>query len=351
MSSASADRVPPGLALHLHDAYGLAITTITPVPKGEDADAYRATAREGARYFVRVEHGRADDRLEVALAVSAALRVDAGLCSIVVPLPTMQGAFTSHVGNMTIAVFPFVDGTTATDRPFSDPDWRRLAAIMAALHASEMRASVRALPRETFANPYANIIKLALQRADSTDTWPSSLQRQAMVLLQAQRADIEAMMTQFERLGEQARRQAPGLVPTHGDPNLSNVLLDNTGALRLIDWGGLGLGPRERDLFAFTGDRFASFLEAYLARTGPVQLHLDLFAFYSTRWVLQEIADYTSRLLLAPGDAEAQAHAWQELQPYLPIPHAALAADSEAVQRALAPFVRTGLVNLCQSPA
>ena len=45
-------------------------------------------------------------------------------------------------------------------------------------------------------------------------------------LLRAQRADIEATMQLFDRLGAQARRLAPALVPTHGDPNLANVLLD-----------------------------------------------------------------------------------------------------------------------------
>lgn len=346
MSVASAATVPPGLAAHLRVAYGLAITTITSVPKGEDADAYRATAGGGARYFVRVEHGRTDDALEVALAASAALRAERSLDAIVAPLPTAQGAFTSRLGAATVAVFPFVDGATATDRAFSEPDWRRLAAIMAALHARETPCGVRPLPREDFANPFAAAIGRARERAAATNAWPSPLQREAAALLLAQRADLMVTMAEFARLGEQARRLAPGLVPTHGDPNLSNALLDDSGALWLIDWGGLGLGPRERDLFAFTGDRFASFLRAYLARSGPVRLHVGLFAFYAMRWVLQEIADYAARLLLAPGDADSHAHAWRELQPYLPIPHAALAADLNAVQRALAPFVRSGQVHL-----
>ena len=97
---------------------------------------------------------------------------------------------------------------------------------------------------------------------------------------------------------------------------------------------------------AFTGDRFASFLAAYLDHAGPVRIHLDLFTFYAMRWVLQEIADYSSRLLLEPRDADGEAHAWQELQPYLPIPHAAIAADRDAVQQKLVPFVRSGLVTL-----
>ncbi len=345
MSMASAEIGPSGLAAHLHAAYGLAIAAIASVPKGEDADDYRATTGAGQRYFVRAQPARTATRLEAALAASAALRVQGDFPGIVAPLPTVHGAFTSRVGDTIVAVFPFVDGTTATDQVFSEADWQRLAAIMAALHASELPRGGGVLPRETFGNPFASTIRHALQRAASTEAWPSPLQRQAAALLRAQHAEIAAMLAQFARLGEQARRLAPSLVVTHGDPNLSNILRDATGDLWLIDWGGLGLGPRERDLMAFTGDRFASFLEAYLAHTGPVRLHHDLFAFYSARWVLQEIADYAAPLLLAPGDADAQAHAWRELQPYLPIPHAAIAADHAAVQRALAPFVRAGLVR------
>ena len=346
MTHAPAEIVPPGLSSHLCDTYGLAVTTISSVPKGEDADAYCATTTTGDRYFVRVEHGRRDNRLEVALAASAALRVQGDLHAVVAPLPTTQGAMTSRLGVLTVALFPYVDGATATDFPLGEPDWQRLAAFMATLHASDIPRGIGALPRETFANPFAATIRRTLQRAASTDTWSLPCQQPAAALLLANRADLELMLTGFARLGDLARRLGSAMVLTHGDPNLSNVLRDNLGALHVIDWGGLGLGPRERDLMAFTEERFAIFLEGYLARAGLVRLHLDLFAFYALRWVLQEIADYGSRLLLEPVDAEGQAHAWRELQPYLPIPHAALAADHEAVRQTFAPFERTGQVTL-----
>lgn len=83
-----------------------------------------------------------------------------------------------------------------------------------------------------------------------------------------------------------------------------------------------------------------------------MRLCLELFDFYIIRWVLQEIADYSSLLLmLAPHDAEGQTHAWRELQPYLPIPHDAIAADRVAVQRALAPYVRAVQGTLVKTPA
>ena len=72
--------------------------------------------------------------------------------------------------------------------------------------------------------------------------------------------------------------------------------------------------------------------------------------FTSTDGVLQEIASYTSRLLLEPKDAEGQAHAWQELQPYLPIPHASIATEVDTVRQTLAPFVRNGRWSCARRP-
>lgn len=343
-----ADLTALDLAAHLRQAYGLSIASIDRVPKGEDAEAYRATTDEGMPYFVRVQHGGPTAEMDAALAATAALHAECGITAIVAPLPTTRGAFTSHLAASTVAVFPFITGTTAYDHALSHADWQRLATIVATVHESGVSCQLTELPRETFGNPFADTIREALQRAEAGDAAWSPLQHQMAALLQAERADLAATMQRFAHRGDGARRMAVEMVPTHGDPNLANVLRSDTGSLHLIDWGDLAHGPRERDLMFFTDDRFAAFLEPYLAQTGPVQIHLDLFAFYLYRWALQEIADYSARLLLSPGDRNegAQAHAWDEVQPYLPVPHASIAAEVEAVWRVLAPFAREGQLDL-----
>ena len=77
----------------------------------------------------------------MALAV---LRAECGLTPVVVPLPTTQGQFTSHLAAAsTVVVFPFVDGTTAYDISFSEPhggDWPRSWAIcMPVVRSAESR--------------------------------------------------------------------------------------------------------------------------------------------------------------------------------------------------------------------
>ena len=333
------------LASHVRSSYGLSITRLTFTPKGEDAYAYRAAAAGGEQYFVRVQRGTEDVHHEAVYAALEMLRTDCGMPAIVAPLRTTQGRFTSRLHQHAVAIFPFIDGTTAFDTRLNETQWRQLGAIMAALHTSGDRCVVPALPRETFANPFADPITRALQHATSSFTATSSEQRQVSALLRQQRADLKATLQRFHRLGEQARRLEPPQVPTHGDPNLANVLTDRTGSLHLIDWGELARAPCERDLTFFTGDRFAAFLDAYLNRTGHARLHPDLFTFYLYRWVLQEIADYTSRILLEPSDQHEHAHAWQELQPYLPIPHTSIAMGVDVVRETLIPFVTAGQVE------
>ncbi len=89
----------------------------------------------------------------------------------------------------------------------------------------------------------------------------------------------------------------PQPVVTHGDPNWANVLVDPEGKLFLTDWGELALGPRERDMTSFHGEHFEAFVPVYLEQSGPIRLHRLLFAFYLYRWAVQEIADYTVRIL------------------------------------------------------
>jgi spectinomycin phosphotransferase len=334
------------LASHVRSRYGLSITTLAFTPKGEDADAYRATGSGGEQYFVRVQRGTEDVRQDTTYAALEMLRADCAMPAIVAPLRTTRGCFISRLEQHTVAVLPFIDGTTAFDTTLSETQWRQLAAIMAMLHTSGNRCVVPALPHETFANPFAVPIDRVMRRATSAITPTSSEQTRVLALLREQRADLERTLQRFDHLAEQARSIALPQVPTHGDPNLANVLIDRTGSLHLVDWGELALAPRERDLTFFTGERFAAWLEAYLEHTGRVRLHLELFTFYLYRWVLQEIACYTSRILLEPGEELEQAHAWQELQPYLPIPHASIAMGVDAVRQVLSPLVTAGRVDV-----
>jgi hypothetical protein len=89
-----------------------------------------------------------------------------------------------------------------------------------------------------------------------------------------------------------------------------------------------------------TGARFETFLRHYLAATGPTRLHGGLFTFYTYRWAVQEIADYTTRILFQNSDPEEDRHAWEELAPYLPIRHAEMRAGTHRIEGIIRRVVR-----------
>ena len=95
--------------------------------------------------------------------------------------------------------------------------------------------------------------------------------------------------------------------------------MDTENRLHLIDWDGVCLGPPEKDLVSFTGERFEVVLERYLReRQCDVSLHADIFGFYIYEWTLNEIRDYSTKILFKNKDTQQNEYDWESLQEYLP---------------------------------
>lgn len=311
------------LAREVGVRYGISVAGLAFVPKGEDAYGF---ADEGHRVFVRAQAGA---MLKEPYEVAAALREEGGVRAVLAPLRGLDGTLSFRFGCFTVAIFPFIYGPSLwemlpTDRPIAEA-----AAVIAQVHAARLqRPPAR---RERFENPFADRIRQALGARPArgsrraTDVWR---------LLATERESVLELLNDLDRLGAQCRGLPLRWVVTHGDPNLANFLVDRHGGLHLTDWGEVALGPVERDLFFFTGDRF----ELALRRYGPVPLHEEAFAFYQWRWCVQEVADYTTRLLFGHGDPADAEHDWEKLAPYLPIRREALAGARQRVAETLLAF-------------
>ncbi len=326
--------IDPGrLAQRLNAEYELDLDTpsVAFFPHGEEAYSYVGTGRDGGRHFIRAQRTTGAPALESVFAVTHGLHARCGLRQVVAPYQTRRGAFTCRHGEYTVAVFPFIEGPTAFEAGLSDEGLARATALIAGVHSSGRCLAGLLHAQETFENPFEAPILRALGAAEAPDPSANVYQRRARQLLIAERADILATLATMRQLQAEAQRLDPEWVPTHGDPNLANILIDERGVLHLTDWGEVALGPRERDLFHFTGERFEAFLCRYLATVGRVELHERLFAFYTYRWTVQEIADYTTRILFRNTDPMEDRHAWEELAPYLPIRHTTMQADLRAI--------------------
>lgn len=323
------------LAEAINAAYGLDLSSLTFIPKGEDAYAYVGQASDGACYFVRAQDTSRAGPLESSYAIVHALHTRFGLRAVLAPLPSRRGTYALNHGSYVVSIFSFIHGRTLYDQGVSDPDLTQAAHIMAALHNSSAVQDIPSLQRETFENPFAAPIQQALQAIDAPPLHANTYQRRVIHLLATERADLLATLEKMRQLGTRARELTTDWVLTHGDPNLDNLLKDEWGRLHLTDWGEVALGPPERDLCAFTGAGFETFLRPYVRARKQTRLHPEVFAFYFYRWTVQEIADYTTRILFhSLGEVEDE-HAWVELLPYLPVRHDHIAQGLQALRTVL----------------
>ena len=92
------------------------------------------------------------------------------------------------------------------------------------------------------------------------------LGEQLVGLWRVHRGEITTATSRAERLGRVVAAARPELVLCHGDLHTDNLLVDAEGRLAVVDWDGLLLAPRERDLMFATGEQRARLLEGY----GPV---------------------------------------------------------------------------------
>ena len=320
----------------LNAEYGLGVTSLRFVPKGEEAYAYIASAHNGEQYFVRAQPWAATGTAwENVYTITHALHKEHQLFQVVAPRTTNANRRTVRFAQYVVAVFPFIDGTTLYQHGATDEDLRAAATLLAAIHRCGTALDPLGLPKETFGNPFEAPILTALAIAESRPQSPTSLQQDVCDLLTTERADILATLEHMQRLQAQAHALPIEWVLTHGDPNLDNFLKDQQGMVHLTDWGEVALGPPERDLSSFTGANFETFLERYASLNPHLKLHHDLFTFYFYRWTMQEIADYATRILFRNLGPIEDRHAWAELQPYLPIQHDAIAEGVHNVQRTI----------------
>lgn len=308
------------LLQHLKTAYALPLQSITFFPEGEDSYGYIAVSETGEKYFAKAFISIPDTSLRIA----ALLRHRCDVPGVVAPLETRDRTLSIRWYNFSVALFPFIEGKSRWDlwkveKDFTDAELSQTAALLAILHRSIDAIDPSCLPVATYDLPLRNELYAALESSTKKIPTQNQYQKQLLEALATHRSSILETMDRYDELGRSAAASQTSFVVTHGDPTPGNLILDTENRLHLIDWDGVCLGPPEKDLVSFTGERFEMVLERYLMeRKCDVSLYADIFGFYIYEWTLNEIRDYSTKILFKNADTEQNDYDWESLRDYLP---------------------------------
>ncbi len=325
------------LLQQLSAAYALSLQSITFFPEGEDSYGYIVASETGEKYFAKASTSVPNSRLRVA----SVLRHRCNIPSVVAPLATQEGALSVPWQEFRVSLFPFIEGKSRWDlwkvgKDFTDTELSQTGALLATIHECPTTIVSKNLTIAKYDLPLRHELHTVLQASAKQIPSQNQYQKRLLEALTQHQSSILETLDRYDSLGRSAEVLQTSFVITHGDPTPGNLILDTENRLHLIDWDGVCLGPPEKDLVSFTGERFEVVLGRYLRERGSeISLHADIFGFYIYEWTLNEIRDYGTKILFKNKDAQQNEYDWESLQDYLPPDQELMEDGIAAVQSTL----------------
>ena len=281
--------------------YGLSAGAIEFLPVGHDAYAwaFRATARDGARYFVKVRRRITN---EAGLVIPHFLR-ERGVARVVAPLATLRGTLWGTAADYALVVYPFLDGATGMAAGLSERQWVEYGATLRQIHDTVPSAQVAArLRRDDFVPDGAATVR-ALDEHVGTGAFDDSVRSLIAAFWRANRSPIRTVLDRAQELGLRLAASAPPLVLCHADIHTNNVLREADDHVWIVDWDETMLAPRERDLMFVIGGIGPGFVSArqealFLDGYGSVDIDPVALAFYRYAWATSDIGAYGDQVFL-----------------------------------------------------
>lgn len=274
-------------------AYGIRVEDIAFLPLGADPDAaaWRVAIADGPPLFLKTRHAAFDAEV---LAIPRFLR-DACIVAVVAPLRTRDRALSIASGNLTLILYPFIDGTNGFDRALDADQWVTFGASLRRIHDASLPAAVaRDVPAEGFGSQWRDRVKAILAAAPAAKD-RDAVARDLDALLDRERDTVERIVTRAGELADILRSRRNPFVLCHTDIHAGNVLVGADGAVHIVDWDAPRLCPRERDLMFIGGGVAGTWnepagVDAFYRGYGATVIDPVALAYYRYERIVEDIA-------------------------------------------------------------
>lgn len=284
---------------HLQSEYGLLAPTLEFLPIGNDARAWSFRVETAAgEYFLKLRRGA--PKL-ASLIVSHHLR-SCGVKNVVAPIPAKSGRLHALLDDYALVLYPYIQGESEWDMTLTAVQWREWGAIMRSIHDLPLPVELaQHVPREVFAVKWLDKIE-SVEAALARNAYDGEVAHAVAGIWRAKSDVIENARRRYLSLGRRMEEKSTDFVLCHADIHTANIIIDDAGALHIVDWDETLLAPKERDLMFFIDDGCTvDTTDAFLSGYGHRSVDLLGLAYYKYDWVIQELGDYGERVFLADG--------------------------------------------------
>jgi len=298
----------------LHAHYGIDIITLTFLPLGADnnASVYKAEAQDNSSYFVKLKRGHPHN---IGIAILQLLH-EAGIEQVIPPIKTIEGYLTQSIGDLTLIVYPFIEGEDGFTRALTDEQWLTLGKTLRQIHEIDVPLSIKQqIRQELFSSKWRDIVRSLYTHIEAKPT-DDKVALDLMAFMKKNILIIRRLVDRAEQLAQILQNESPQFVLCHSDIHGGNVLMNNDNTIYIVDWDDPIMAPKERDLMFIGGGvanvwnkphEEALFYKGY----GKTEVNRTILAYYRHERIVEDIAEYGQELLLKTVGGENRAEMYQ----------------------------------------
>lgn len=283
---------------------GFKVHSLQFIPIGEDSYSWSAISETG-KVFIKLNtvfsnHSKIKQ-------VNKLLQTLSKYDFIVAPLMIDEATEFSLEEGL-LYVYPFIDGepTKMGNEVFDKKLIDKLIEILSVIHTIDINL-LPELEKTTFDNPFTK--SFADLKATLKD-------KEVEKFINKNSEKINQIINNFDSLCKKFQQEKPQLVLTHGDVTGLNIMQTPLGEIKLIDWDGAMITPKERDL-NFINDNPNFDLEKYFSLTGFKTCDKEVLKYYGDIWSLDSILDNLDKLNNYDPKYGSREDLWEDVNEYL----------------------------------
>jgi spectinomycin phosphotransferase len=286
----------------LEKSYGLVVSSIQFLRVGNDSSAwaFRVDTTGGSPFFLKVKKGLVDPP---GVLIPSYLHSQ-GIKQVVAAVPTLERCYWQPLEGYNLILYPFIEGKMGMEIGLTDEQWIEYGRILRMLHAMILQDNLASLlVKEAFIPKWSRIVR-EIQRRIEIKQFSDPYQRELAAFLSSKQEEIKMITLRAEELGAVLQKRSLHNVLCHADIHTANLLITKDQEMFVVDWDGVLLAPKERDLMfvveAAVGGFSVRLKEENLFFEGYGKTGIDplALAYYRYEWVVQDIGDYGERVFL-----------------------------------------------------
>ena len=284
----------------LEENYNLEIKKIKYFPLGEDGASYTVWAKEG-KYFAKVyENGK--DAFKSNREIKTVIEFLYELSNLYdienVPLPKLNKNKTplSRLDGRPIVLYDFIPGNKPSEEDLTK-HYKELSSLFSKIHNIPTKNFPR-IKKENLSLKWEKEILKILNKLKKEEYKSSSHKRKLKEIILKDKDMLEKSFAFLLKESKKVTSQEKNYVITHADLHRSNMILTKE-KLYVIDWDGLELAQKEKDLIWFMrNDKLdKKFVELYESGLKKGKINKEFLKFYRIRRFTADIVFFSKKIL------------------------------------------------------